>query len=142
MITREPIYAALFAKLSAAAKFKTVDRVLRHWVDVTASEQPALFQSQRFEDAATIPGQPTVWMLRLDIYLYAHTGGDKKVSPGALLNPLIDAVEAALAPDVVTGKCRLGGLVEHAWIEGSIDTDEGTLGDQAVAIVPIVIKAV
>ena len=31
----------------------------------------------------------------------------------------------------------LGGLAAHAWTAGKIETDEGVLGGQAVAIVPV-----
>ena len=56
-----------------------------------------------------------------------------------VLNPLLDAVEAALAPAATTGVQDLGlpAMVQHAAIAGKIDTDEGTLGDQAVAIIPV-----
>ena len=40
----------------------------------------------------------------------------------------------------INNKQTLGGLVAHAWIDGVIETDEGVLGDQAVAIIPVVIK--
>jgi hypothetical protein len=57
-----------------------------------------------------------------------------------VLNPLLDAIAAALAPtgaDLVAGAQTLGGLVKHCWISGAIETDEGALGGQAVAIVPV-----
>lgn len=140
-MNREAIYAALFAKLSASTSFKTSSRRLMHWADVPAVEQPALFTSQKNETAApasAVPGQPTLWTLSVDVYVYANTAGDTSKSPAEILNPLLDAVTACLAIDnVIKNKCTLGGLVEHAWIEGTIETDEGVLGDQAVAIIPI-----
>ncbi|WP_034302536.1 hypothetical protein [Herbaspirillum sp. RV1423] len=138
-MNREQIYSALFAKLAAAPGYKTTSRKLLHWADVKPQEQPALFQAQRREMALTTPGQPTVWSFEVDVYVYVYA---KSSAPSQLLNPLLDAIGTALAPDPITNKCRLGGLVEHAWIEGAIQTDEGTLGDQAVAIIPIVIKVV
>ena len=138
-MNREQIYAALFAKFQTIPGFKTKSRRLRHWADVTAAEQPALFQTQKRELGLTTPGQPQVWTLQVDIYVYVY---QKNGVPSQQLNPLLDAVGAALAPDPITNKCTLGGLVQHAWIEGAIETDEGTLGDQAVAIIPIVIKFV
>ena len=48
---REPIYAALFTLASGAANFVTVSRRLRHWSDVGAAEQPALFMIQKSETA-------------------------------------------------------------------------------------------
>jgi len=142
MTSREAIYAALFAKFSSIAGFTTISRRLQHWSDTPLSMQPALFMAQRGETVATVPGLNQVWSLSVDLYLYANTGADKSASPGSILNPLLDAVVAALAPDKITNKCTLGGIVEHAWIEGRIETDEGVLGDQGVAIVPLIIKAV
>lgn len=140
MYSREAIYSALFAKLQASADFVTASRRLEHWGDVPSVNQPAIYLAQRGELAQTVPGQPTAWTLQVDVYLYASTT-DKNRSPGEVLNPLIDAVVTAMAPDVLTGKCRLGGLVEHAVIDGRIETDEGALGDQGVAIIPITLKA-
>lgn len=140
MINREAIYSALFAKLQGVAGFVTVSRRLRMWADVSPAEQPALFQAQRRESIATTPGLNKVITMEVDVYLYAHTGGDRTKSPSETINPLLDAVLAALAPDPITNKQRLGGLVEHCWVEGSVETDEGLLGDQGVAILPVIIK--
>lgn len=141
--SREQIYAALFAKLVKAATFKTTDRRWRHWSDVAPPDQPALFQSQRHEDLTTQPPDlnPRKRMF-VDVSVYVNTGGDKTVAPASILNPLIDAIEAALGPDVITNKQTLGGLVQYARIEGRIETDEGLLGDQGVAIIPILIEFV
>lgn len=139
MIARETIYAALFTKLAGAATFVTANRRWRHWNEVTPAEQPALFQRQKSEVAAvTVLGAPTVWTLTTEIYLYAHSS-DPYASPAAILNPLIDAVEAALAPVAVTGVQNLGlpRMVQHAAITGKVTIDEGTIRDQAVAIIPV-----
>jgi hypothetical protein len=79
-----------------------------------------------------------VWTLLVDLYVYAHAS-DPYVAPATVLNPLIDAVEAALAPLAATGVQDLGvpGMVQHAYIAGKIETDEGVLRDQAVAIIPV-----
>ena len=138
-MNREQIYSALFAKLSGAANFNTASRRLRHWSDVTSAEQPALFQAQKHETAHRARGQPPKWTLALDIYVYAQAPDDR-ASPATILNPLIDALETALAPsgaDIATNVQTLGSLVSHCWIAGQIVTDEGVLGGQAVAIVPI-----
>lgn len=139
-MTREPIYVALFAKLDGCASFATTSRRLKHWDDVPATSQPALFQNQKRENVSGTPGLNQVKVFSVDIYLYANTRGDKSISPGEILNPLIDAVETAMEPDKISNKQTLGGLVQHAWIDGTIETDEGVLGDQAVAIIPITIK--
>jgi hypothetical protein len=139
MTAREPIYAALFARVAGAAGFVTAARRLRHWSDVAPAEQPALFLAQKTETAAVKAlGAPTVWTLTVDLYLYAHAG-DPYRAPAMVLNPLLDAVEAALAPPAHTGLQDLGlpAMVQHAYIAGKVETDEGTLGDQAVAIIPV-----
>ena len=55
------------------------------------------------------------------------------------LNPLLDALEAALAPAPATGIQHLGlpDMIQHAYIAGRVETDQGVLGDQAIAIVPV-----
>jgi len=139
MIAREPIYAALFELAAGAAGFVTAERRLRHWSDVAPAEQPALFMTQKSETAAVKAfGAPLVWTLTVELYLYAHSS-DPRLSPATVLNPLIDAVEAALAPAATTGLQDLGlaAMVQHAMIAGKIETEEGVLGDQAIAIIPI-----
>src|SRR5437763_1661992 len=139
MIAREPIYAALFDLAAGAAGFVTAERRLRHWSEVAPAEQPALFMTQKSEAAAMKAlGAPIVWTLHVELYLYAHSS-DPRLSPATVLNPLLDAVEAALAPAMTTGVQDLGlpAMVQHAFIAGRIDTDEGALGDQAIAIIPV-----
>ena len=139
MIAREPIYAALFDLAAGAAGFVTAERRLRHWSDVAPAEQPALFMTQKSEVASVQTlGAPTVWTLLVELYLYAHSS-DPYLSPATVLNPLVDAVEAALAPAATTGLQELGlpSMVQHAMIAGKIETEEGVLGDQAIAIIPV-----
>jgi hypothetical protein len=139
MIAREPIYAALFDLAAGAAGFATAERRLRHWSDVAPAEQPALFMTQKSETAAVKTlGAPAVWTLLVEFYLYAHSS-DPYLSPATVLNPLVDAVEAAFAPAATTGLQDLGlpSMVQHAMIAGKIETEEGVLGDQALAIIPV-----
>lgn len=143
-IERETIYAALWALASSAAPFASANRRLRHWSDVSPVEQPALFMSEKGgEGRVKALGAPILWTLRADFYIYAHSA-DPRVSPAQILNPLIDALDAALAPSPVTGLQQLGlpDMVRHALVVGKVETDEGVLGDQAVAIVPIEILCV
>ena len=135
-MTREAIYEALFARLTAAAGFATASRRLRHWSDVGPAEQPALFQVQKSETARRDAGLPPRWTLAVDLFVYAQAPDDVTAAT-TVINPLLDAIEAALAPDPVTNVQSLGGLVAHCWIAGKVETDEGVLGGQAVAIVPI-----
>lgn len=139
MINREAIYSALWTLATGAASFASANRRLRHWSEVTPAEQPALFMSEKGGSAAVKAlGAPIVWTLYADFYIYAHSS-DPYGAPAAILNPLLDALESALAPAAATGVQNLGlpGMVSHAYIAGKVETDEGVLGDQAVAIVPV-----
>lgn len=140
MINREQIFAALFALVSASSSYKTSSRKLKHWAQVPPAQQPAIFQTQGKEHAVAGYRMPTRWTLHASLYIYAHQNSLDTL-PSTALNGLLDAIELALVPDVATGEQTLGGLVTHCRIVGDIETDEGVLGDQAVAIIPIEILA-
>jgi hypothetical protein len=111
---------------------------------VAPAEQPALVMIEKGGTAATKAlGAPIVWTLYADFYLYVHSS-DPYLPPAMLLNPLLDALEAALSPSPATGIQNLGlpTMVQHAYIAGKIETDEGVLGDQAIAIVPVQILCI
>ena len=138
-MNREQIYSAVWARLEALPGFKTKSRRLQHWTDTPATSQPALFMAQTGEATATTTNQPAKWRLQVKLYLYAKAPTNQ--APSMTLNPLLDAVCNAIhAAHPVTGRPELGidGL-EWCRVEGAIETDEGTLGDQAVAIIPITI---
>jgi len=141
--SRETIYAALFGLLSASASFNTASRRWRPWGEVAVADQPALFQVQRKEESQTTTGQPTIWKLHVDVVIYVNTGGDMSVVAASIINPLIDAVTGLFDPNPTTfGKQTLGGLVQYARVSAAVETDEGVLGDQAYAVIPIEILAI
>lgn len=144
MIVREAIYAALWELGSGAANFASANRRLRHWADVAPAEQPALFMSEKGgQGVVKALGAPIVWTLYADFYIYVHSS-DPYLTPATVLNPLLDALEAALAPSAATGvqNLALPTMVSHAYIAGKVETDEGVLGDQAIAIVPVEILCI
>lgn len=136
MTPRETLYAGLFARLVAATGVITASRRLLHWSEVSASVMPALFLAQKTEVPEHITGLPPRWTLTADVYLYVSES-DPALAPAPLLNGLLDVVEACLAPDPISNVQTLGGLCSHCRIAGPVTTDEGTLGDIAVAIVPL-----
>lgn len=137
-VSREAIYAALFTKVSTAAKFTTKSRRLKHFAQVQPGEHPAIYQIQRDEMGQAVRGIPTKWTLSVDLFIYAWQA-DLKAAPSQALNPLLDAIEAAFKPDTPTvNDCTLGGLVSRCGIAGKVEIFEGVGdGNQAVAIVPI-----
>src|SRR5260370_24305445 len=103
MVIRETIYATLWALGSGAARFASANRRLRHWADVAPAEQPALFMREKGGIAAIKRlGAPIVRTLHAEFYVYAHSS-DPYLAPGTILNPLIDALEAAVAPASTAG---------------------------------------
>lgn len=136
LFSREPVYAALFAKIAAASGFVTTSRRLLHWADVDPSMQPAMFMAQGSQLCDLQPrGLPSVWHLQAKVYVYAQTQDTD--NPGTIINPILDAIATALQPNAIENAQTLGGLVTWCRIEGTIETDEGTLGNQLVAIIPI-----
>jgi hypothetical protein len=132
---RETAYVALFSLFQGLGVFKSCTRRLKHWQDVPAEDQPALFMEHAGEVASIVRGQPTRIVLEVNIWIYVRSDSQPV---GTVLNPLLDAVEKALQPQndgdhVLT----LGGVVHHVWIEGQTQIFEGNLGEEAVAIVPI-----
>src|SRR5262249_14721440 len=79
-----------------------------------------------------------VWTLHADFYVYAHSS-DPWLAPATVLNPLLDALEAALAPSPSTGIQNLGlpAVVQHAYITGKVEADEGGLCNPGVASGPV-----
>lgn len=134
-LVRETIFAALFSKLQTVPGLVTVSRRLLHVNDVPASAQPALFLAQTSQRADYATGRTVMWHLSAAVYLYVKD--PPGAVPGKTFNALLDGIANALAPDnAMTNACTLGGLAH--WVRiGDIETDEGTLGEQAIARIPV-----
>lgn len=137
----ESIYQALFNRLSGIDGFVTTSRRLRHFNNVQTEERPALFVTQGNQTEVPVKGLDAKVELEAEVYIYIHET-DKAIPPSVQLNQMIDKVRKAIAPDFPE-MCEyqtLGGLVEHCWIEGTIEVFEAVenmLDDQGIAIVPI-----
>ena len=151
-LTREGIAVALFALIQALPGLATPpSRRLMFWGDVPPENQPTAFLAEGNHASTNDPnGLPDIWRFSYKVYLYAYSA-DLTVAPASLLNPLLDALEAALkpvqfGPPGFPGSMQvLGdttGRIRHVWISGPIETDEGALGPQAIAIVPIEVEFV
>ncbi len=138
-MNREAIYSALFALLSTIPGIVTFSRRVRHWTDVPPVEQPALIQEQ-FEESARYVGRafPAKWTLSLNLALYVNVGHDQHAAPSTVLNPLLDAIVAALEAPEGQEEQTLGGLVSSCHVNGKIVIAEGgSLGPQAAALIPV-----
>ena len=137
----EVIYQALFDRLSGIDGFVTMSRRLRLWNDVAPTERPALFVTQGNQSEAPTKGLDAIVELSAEAYIYVHEEDPTK-PPSSQLNTMIDRFRAKLAPDHpdICEYQTLGGLVEHCWIEGTIEVFEAVenmLDDQGIAIIPI-----
>ena len=72
MVNREKIYAALFEKLKQVEGIVTFSRRLRHWDEVEAYEQPALFLSPVSETVEPRSSQDSRYLMRANVYLYVY----------------------------------------------------------------------
>lgn len=137
----ESIYQALFNRLSGIEGFVTTSRRLRHFNNVQPELRPALFVTQGNQLEVPVKGLDAKVELEAEIYIYIHES-EVTIPPSVQLNQMIDKVRKAIAPDLPE-MCEyqtLGGLVEHCWIEGTIEVFEAVenmLDDQGIAIVPI-----
>jgi len=142
MTSREQIFAALFALVSNATGFVTKSRTIKSWADVSPPDCPALFQLEGKQHAKSEPMVGTKWTFRAEFYVYvdqanALNGADLV----SVLNTQVDAVVAALQAIPGLDNQTLGGRVTDVRVDGEIETDEGRIGQKAVAIIPVLITA-
>jgi hypothetical protein len=138
MTPRIAVYDALWTRLLAVAPFVTTGRRLPPWYDVAPPEaMPALFLAVARETTARLGrGARLAWRADFELYVYAAT--PPPVEPMTVLGPLLDAIEAALAPSPGQDAQTLGGACSSC-VLGSVDYYEGTLGDVAIAIAPVAV---
>ena len=139
---REPVYSALFAlidTLRVNGVVKSASRRLLHWNDVPLEDQPAIFMAQGDQTPERKSWDlPPGWNLFVNVYIYVAVPDGE--APAPVLNAVLDALEAALTPTTPNNLLTLNGLCKSCFIADTIETFEGTLGSQEVAIVPIVIN--
>lgn len=115
---------------------------LEHWLDV--AEQPALYIDDGDEiwpaAAAGVPQKPD---LEAELWIYARTI-DPDLNPATLVNALLKALEAALAPQAVWAGRSIQNVqtlgrsdVGHVRIEGRMRKYSGHMEGQGIAVVPI-----
>lgn len=109
------------------------------WDQVDVSEMPVLFITQTAENASFQTKLPTKWTLRTELYLYGANNGERDESAMTTLNPIIDAIEAALAPKGGVEEQTLGGLVHRCRIDGAVQIVEGVFDQKTVVVIPVVI---
>lgn len=136
-VTREEIFEALFAFVSANPAFVTTGRRLVHWTQCSA--QPALFLRPYDETVIPMPsyGQRPVYEMTAQLWLYCQN--DPQDGPsGTAITDLIDLIDNIFdATGNPNGRQTLGGLVVHCWREGKTLIASGEPQKQSVALLPI-----
>lgn len=144
-MSREVITAALWQRLEAIPGLRTTGRKPKDRDQLAASDCPALFLGVGSSQVVSEIGGYPLWRLEFVAYLHVYEGS--QAGPSAQLNEYLDAIEAAMArgPDDQVGmgngtSTTLGGQVVSARV-ASVETDEGSFGDRAVALVTIEVMA-
>jgi hypothetical protein len=116
--------------------FLTTGRRLKYWSDVSA--QPALFLRSGDEDLDYDAAPNQKQTIAAEIWIYSNAGQNPDTVPETALNNLLDAVQAAFAPDDSrTNRFTLNGLVQWCRLEGKIDKDPGDISGQAIAVAEV-----
>lgn len=132
-MSREAIYAALFARVSASADFTTATRRVKDYTDVDQATQPAILQVELGEKWAEPGTPPQPVILRAKLFIYCESN-DPTEPVSTQINTLMDAVVAALAPPDIEERQTLGGLVYNTAIVGDVTIAEGLSGQSEVSI--------
>jgi hypothetical protein len=144
-LDQERIYAALHERLKEKLEGNGFVAVTRERVDASRLKVQPVLQVVEIGGVSTpVRNLPAVWTLQADAVIYARP---EKISPapGAEISQLVRLVEAALERDPeespgASGETRwttLGGLVQHAWIAGSVERAFVKDAEQAIVFVPI-----
>ena len=137
----EAIYQALFDLSCSLNVFNTTSRRVRHFSELSYPEYPALFQGQGDEFGEQGHGLPTRWGYKPVQYLYVNAGNDTSVNPATIINPMIDAMKSAFAPNGPRNVQTLNGLVVRCWIN-KVELQEGVLGQIEVALIRFDLKLI
>jgi hypothetical protein len=116
--------------------FLTFSRRFKYWTNVTA--QPALFLRKADEELRypnTVLQEQTI---KAEVWIYSKAGENPDLAPDIALNNLLDAVQAAFAPDNrMTNRFTLGGLVNWCRMVGKVEASPGDLDGQAIAVADV-----
>lgn len=121
-----------------AGKIRLTSRRLVTWDQ--AISKPALYISEASESYVYQSENLQKRSISPMIFVYVDRGLDTSngVIPAVQLNDIMDAIDLALAPDnALTGRCTLGGLVEHCYISGEVPKVPGDLDGEGMAVIPI-----
>jgi hypothetical protein len=145
---REAQFNALLALIGTAQvasqpAFVSTSRKFVQWENTQDPDLPMAIITKGFEFATQNNSRgETRWRIKALLWIYCLHAPDSTV-PGTQLNDLLDAVETVLKPPAFDGNRQtLGGLIDHAFIDGEVMVSEGSLPDDrySIAVVPITLE--
>lgn len=147
-VARQAVKTALLSLITPvlqAQGFVTISPRLVSWEDCPKTSQPAAYLAQDWEeitrDAQQVYGLNR-YTLGFRLWVYMQRNVDPTVDPETQFNPLLDAVDTAVNPQVgrpQTLEAQNSGkpMVDDVWIEGRTLIDPGIFDQQVVLVVPI-----
>lgn len=142
--TREQVMEALQARLSISAFGGNVTRRNQSPEQIASPNNPGLVLVKHEEHyEVSSPMHPPRRTMVVDAIVYIDVGSNVNSIPDAVLNPIQDAIDAALLPnpaiadEATKGRCTLGGLVQWVVIKGTIVNAPGDKTGKGLAIIPI-----
>jgi len=139
-MSRETVFSALFAAVSAAYPWGLASRRMKLWGEVPSSMRPALFQLESGPESYQW-ASPALPRRTFEAKLFLYFASQDPATPGSIaINAALDAIDAALAPsgaDATLGRQTLGGAVHDCKIVAVPVRDPGDLDGDGLAVVSV-----
>lgn len=139
--TRKAVAAALLTLLTPAGSpffAGNTGRRLRNPENSAQPGQPGVYvikPHEKFDRSKSLlPAKRDMNFLAV---IYTDVGADENAIPADVIDDLVDYVEAQLAPDTITGRQTLGGLVQSVVIDGDANFSPGDETGKGETVIPI-----
>lgn len=146
MTTRKAIAAALLAQLTNGQSYANTGRRDRAPEQAASPGAPGLILVKPDENYKYDSGYgvPPVRDLHFFAVIYTDVGNVQNAVPADVIDDLMDAVDAALAPTILdqmnnNGRQSLGGLVDDCRVDGKVEFAPGDVQGKGTTIVPITV---
>jgi hypothetical protein len=137
--SRETALTALFDRLASAYAWKTSSRRFLMWTEVPAGQRPAMYQLESGTEeyqwsSLAVPRR------QINVKIFIYTSADHTAPGATIINNVLDAVDAALAPagrDLQHGRQTLGDLVHNCRVTSVPVRDTGDVDGDGLVVIGI-----